>query len=84
MRPTGMRASAALRPMTDGGNARNLSPARKPLSQITFIGVFCGGEGISDAFYCFECTRLEKDRDGCPKIINLESSRTDSSGFTRM
>jgi PHD finger-like domain-containing protein 5A len=33
--------------------------------------VVCGGEGISDAFYCFECTRLEKDRDGCPKIINL-------------
>jgi hypothetical protein len=39
----------------------------------------CGGEGISDAFYCFECTRLEKDRDGCPKIINLGSSRTDVS-----
>src|SRR5450432_1687220 len=34
-------------------------------------------QGISDAFYCFECTRLEKDRDGCPKIINLGSSRTD-------
>lgn len=39
--------------------------------------IVCGGEGISDAFYCFECTRLEKDRDGCPKIINLGSSRTD-------
>ncbi|KIH88144.1 hypothetical protein SPBR_07764 [Sporothrix brasiliensis 5110] len=39
--------------------------------------VVCSGEGISDAFYCFECTRLEKDRDGCPKIINLGSSRTD-------
>ena len=44
--------------------------------------VVCGGEGISDAFYCFECTRLEKDRDGCPKIINLGSSRTDVSFFT--
>ncbi|KAF4976201.1 hypothetical protein FZEAL_7093 [Fusarium zealandicum] len=42
--------------------------------------VVCGGEGISDAFYCFECTRLEKDRDGCPKIINLGSSRTDQGG----
>lgn len=41
--------------------------------------VVCGGEGISDAFYCHECTRLEKDRDGCPKIINLGSSRTDVS-----
>jgi len=43
--------------------------------------VVCGGEGISDAFYCFECTRLEKDRDGCPKIINLGSSRTDVRTF---
>lgn len=43
--------------------------------------VVCGGEGISDAFYCFECTRLEKDRDGCPKIINLGSSRTDVSNI---
>jgi PHD finger-like domain-containing protein 5A len=43
--------------------------------------VVCGGEGISDAFYCFECTRLEKDRDGCPKIINLGSSRTDVSSL---
>lgn len=45
--------------------------------------VVCGGEGISDAFYCFECTRLEKDRDGCPKIINLGSSRTDVSHCPR-
>lgn len=45
--------------------------------------VVCGGEGISDAFYCHECTRLEKDRDGCPKIINLGSSRTDVSTSPR-
>jgi len=25
-----------------------------------------------------ECTRLEKDRDGCPKIVNLGASRTDA------
>ncbi|KAG1780932.1 PHF5-like protein [Suillus placidus] len=30
-----------------------------------------------DAYYCAECTRLEKDRDGCPKIVNLGASRTD-------
>ncbi|KAF5668929.1 PHF5 [Fusarium heterosporum] len=46
--------------------------------------VVCGGEGISDAFYCFECTRLEKDRDGCPKIINLGSSRTDVSNLNAL
>ncbi|ODQ77323.1 hypothetical protein BABINDRAFT_163583 [Babjeviella inositovora NRRL Y-12698] len=39
--------------------------------------ILCGGHGVSDAFYCFECCRLEKDRDGCPKIINLGSSRSD-------
>ena len=33
--------------------------------------------GISDAYYCAGCTRLEKDRDGCPKIVNLGASRTD-------
>jgi len=39
--------------------------------------VICGGLGISDAYYCKECTQLEKDRDGCPKIINLGSAKTD-------
>ena len=33
--------------------------------------VICGGAGISDAYYCRECTIQEKDRDGCPKIVNL-------------
>ncbi|MBA0658369.1 hypothetical protein Goklo_010580 [Gossypium klotzschianum] len=35
--------------------------------------VICGGVGISDAYYCKECTQQEKDRDGCPKIVNLGS-----------
>ncbi|CDR99310.1 hypothetical protein [Sporisorium scitamineum] len=39
--------------------------------------IICGGQGISDAYYCAECTRLEKDRDGCPKVVNLGASRTD-------
>ena len=39
--------------------------------------VICGGVGISDAYYCKECTLLEKDRDGCPKIVNLGSAKTD-------
>ena len=39
--------------------------------------VICGGAGISDAYYCKECTNQEKDRDGCPKIVNLGSSKTD-------
>ncbi|GKZ19457.1 hypothetical protein AbraIFM66951_011068 [Aspergillus brasiliensis] len=34
--------------------------------------IVCGGEGISDAFYCFECTRLEKDRDGFFEIIDVD------------
>ncbi|KAF2247492.1 PHF5-domain-containing protein, partial [Trematosphaeria pertusa] len=34
----------------------------------------CGGKGIFDAFHCFECNWLKKDRDRCPKMINLRSS----------
>lgn len=63
--------------------------------------VICGGPGVSDAYYCKECTIMEKDvgfvlflfrasifivnhehssflqRDGCPKIVNLGSAKTD-------
>ncbi|KAH8350791.1 hypothetical protein KR084_012193 [Drosophila pseudotakahashii] len=39
--------------------------------------VICGGPGVSDAYYCKSCTIQEKDRDGCPKIVNLGSSKTD-------
>ncbi|XP_052117597.1 PHD finger-like domain-containing protein 5A [Arachis duranensis] len=39
--------------------------------------VICERIGISDAYYCKECTQQEKDRDGCPKIVNLGSAKTD-------
>ena len=39
--------------------------------------VICGGVGVSDAYYCKECTLLEKDRDGCPKIVNLGGAKRD-------
>jgi len=39
--------------------------------------IICGGAGVSDAYYCKECTLQEKDRDGCPKIVNLGSATTD-------
>lgn len=39
--------------------------------------LICGGQGTSDAYYCKECTLMEKDRDGCPKIVNLGSAKTD-------
>ena len=39
--------------------------------------VVCGGVGVSDAYYCRECVQQEKDRDGCPKIVNLGSTKTD-------
>jgi len=39
--------------------------------------VICGAAGVADAFYCRECVQCEKDRDGCPKVINLGSSKTD-------
>jgi PHD finger-like domain-containing protein 5A len=39
--------------------------------------VICGGNGVADAYYCRECTALEKDRDGCPKIVNLGMAKRD-------
>lgn len=39
--------------------------------------IVCGGPGSTEAFYCRECCIQEKDRDGCPKIINIGSARLD-------
>ncbi|OBA18567.1 uncharacterized protein OGAPODRAFT_44644 [Ogataea polymorpha] len=39
--------------------------------------IICGLPGISDAYYCRECVMLERDRDGCPKVVNIGSSRSD-------
>ena len=39
--------------------------------------VVCNSPGISDAYYCYKCCLLEKDRDGCPRIINLGMARID-------
>lgn len=50
-----------------------------PFRLCSYAGrcVICSGIGVSDAYYCKECTIQEKDRDGCPKIINLGSAKTD-------
>lgn len=39
--------------------------------------IMCGGPGISDAYYCRECVEQEKDRDGCPRIINHGTTKAD-------
>uniref|UniRef100_A0A0K0E7V9 PHF5-like protein n=3 Tax=Strongyloides TaxID=6247 RepID=A0A0K0E7V9_STRER len=39
--------------------------------------LICNAPGTTDAYYCTECTLLEKDRDGCPKILNVGTARTD-------
>jgi PHF5-like protein len=43
----------------------------------SFLGrcIICGGRGVSDAYYCKSCVLQERDRDGCPKIVNLGSER---------
>ena len=45
--------------------------------QLSGKCIICGSQGVSDAYYCKECTLLEKDRDGCPRIVNLGSARLD-------
>lgn len=40
--------------------------------------VLCDRPGATnDAFYCRECVQLEKDRDGCPKAVNVGAAKLD-------
>ena len=39
--------------------------------------ILCGGKGKHQAKYCEECVKLGRDRDGCPRVINLGMSRAD-------
>lgn len=32
---------------------------------------------LHSAYYCRECVQQEKDRDGCPKVVNLGATKTD-------
>lgn len=41
--------------------------------------VICNApDATSQAFYCRECVVMEKDRDGCPKVVNLSSAKLDA------
>lgn len=40
--------------------------------------VTCGSAGVSDAYYCAACVALEKDRDGCPTIVNVGTAKADA------
>ncbi|AWU76781.1 uncharacterized protein C5L36_0C07010 [Pichia kudriavzevii] len=44
--------------------------------------IICGynakpGEQMHEAYYCSQCCLLERDRDGCPKILNVGIARSD-------
>lgn len=39
--------------------------------------IVCGNDGVADAYYCNQCTILEKDRDGCPKVVNVGTAKID-------
>ena len=45
--------------------------------------IVCGGPGEPEAFYCRECCALGKARDGCPRVVNLGTSRADNYYHTR-
>lgn len=38
-------------------------------------GLGTDGELGVPAYYCLECVRCEKDREGCPRIVNVGLSR---------
>ncbi|ANZ73602.1 Pre-mRNA-splicing factor [Komagataella phaffii CBS 7435] len=39
--------------------------------------ILCGSKSTTDAYYCSECVMTEKDRDGCPRILNIGTTRSD-------
>lgn len=42
--------------------------------------ILCGnnyGDEGTPAYFCFECTKLDKDREGCPRILNMGSSKSE-------
>jgi PHD finger-like domain-containing protein 5A len=39
--------------------------------------ILCSAKAENDAYYCRECVMLEKDRDGCPKVVNLGTAKKD-------
>lgn len=40
--------------------------------------VSCGrGGAVADAYYCKGCVQLEKDRDGCPTVVNVGTAQRD-------
>lgn len=45
--------------------------------------IICGnnakpGETMHEAYFCTQCCLLERDRDGCPRITNLGTTRSDN------
>ncbi|WLF78161.1 Pre-mRNA-splicing factor ini1 [Lodderomyces elongisporus] len=45
--------------------------------------IICGhnlglnNENGVDAYYCLECCRMEKDREGCPRVTNVGGNKID-------
>lgn len=40
--------------------------------------LICSSAGVGPAFYCKECVQCEKDRDGCPRIVNISQQKMDT------
>lgn len=40
-----------------------------------------GAAAVADAYYCRSCVQMEKDRDGCPAVVNAGTARRDSAAF---
>ena len=53
--------------------------SEKGMESFARIGrcLVTGEIGVADAYYCAECVALGRNRDGCPKVINLSQSRKD-------
>lgn len=39
--------------------------------------IVCAGPATHKAYYCHECVLLGRDRDGCPRVVNVAINRND-------
>lgn len=76
--PTGKHVCTLAKPQIwHATNSRMTNALRKPWNIAQGKCIICTSPGVADAYFCAECTTLEKDRDGCPKIINVGTAKID-------
>uniref|UniRef100_A0A0E0F5Y9 PHF5-like protein n=1 Tax=Oryza meridionalis TaxID=40149 RepID=A0A0E0F5Y9_9ORYZ len=67
----------------DGCNGGGARGSRSERCLVCGAGAGEGGAAaaaaVADAYYCKSCVQMEKDRDGCPAVVNAGTARRDAA-----